>query len=77
MCGPTKALRFESNCSAGLVVHWLIFRPGHGDSYREQMVIPVPAVAVAQRAQQVLTDAPRVSWVKVQPHESQPDLVQA
>lgn len=48
-----------------------------GKSYREQIVLPAPAVAVAQRAQQVLTDAPRVSWVEVQPHESHPDFVQA
>lgn len=48
-----------------------------GSSYREQIVLRVPAVAVAQRVQQVLTDMPRVYWVEVQPDESQPDFVQA
>lgn len=48
-----------------------------GKSYREQIVLPASAMAVAWRAQQVLTDAPRVYWVKVQPHESHPDFVQA
>lgn len=47
-----------------------------GRSYREQIVLQAPAVTVAKRVQQVLTDTPRVYWVEVQPDETQANFVQ-